>query len=535
MSKVPVRPPQPKRRPVGARSFTRRQRGERARTAGRRVARARLRRPSVRLGAPLRRIPRAAWVCALIALLNAAAWSLIVPPFQGRDEIDHFAYTEQLAESGSLPHEEGNGPPSYSAGESLTMEALHYWKVRFTPYTPAIFTPAEQETLIEDATSTRYPLAGTGEAGGAGNEPPLYYALQVVPYELGGHDLLTKLQLMRLFSALLGALTALLTFLFLREILPRQPWAATVGAICVALQPAFAFMSGTDNPDVLLYALSAGIFLCLARAFRRGFTRRLAIVLGVLVAAGLVTYFSFIGVALGAYGALLVLALRDARRRGRAGLVAPAIALAIGLLPVLGDGLHNALAGQHTFGEASSVGGTVTLGSLGTELSYTWQLFLPRLPGMTHYFEGLTTWREVWFDRFVGFYGWMDTMLPGWVDGVALALALPVALLCARELVRRHRALRARLPELGAYALIVLGVLVMLGVSSYTTDVVKHESALGEPRYLLVLIPLLGALVALAVRGAGRRWMPVAGAALVMLFLGHDIFSQLQVIARYYG
>ena len=209
--------------------------------------------------------------------------------------------------------------------------------------------------------------------------------------------------------------TALLVFLFLREILPRAPWGVTVGAICVALQPMFAFMSGTVNPDVLLYALSAGIFLCLARGFRRHFTRRLAVLLGVLVAAGLLTYFSFIGVALGAYAALLILAARDARARGRAALVAPAIALAIGLAPVLLDALHNLLAGHRTFGAVSSTGGALTLSSIGNELSYIWQLYLPRLPGMTHYFNGLSTWREVWFDRSVGFYGWMDTMLPGWV------------------------------------------------------------------------------------------------------------------------
>ncbi len=294
-------------------------------------------------------------------------------------------------------------------------------------------------------------------------------------------------------------------------------------------------MAGTVNPDVLLYALSAGIFLCLARAFRGHFTRRLAVVLGVLVAAGLVTYFSFIGVTLGAYGALLILAARDARARGRAALAAPATALAIGLAPVLLDALHNLLAGHRTFGAVSSTSGALTLSSLGNELSYIWQLYLPRLPGMTQYFEGLTTWREVWFDRSVGFYGWMDTTFPGWVDNVALALAIPVALLCARELVRRRHRLRARLPEIGAYGAIVLGVLVMIGVASYAGDAIKHEAALGEPRYLLVLLPLLGALVALAMRGAGRRWMPIAGAALVVLFLGHDLFSQLQVIARYYG
>ena len=533
MSRAPVQPRRPQKG-SGARSFTRGQRAERARAARRRIARARLQRPAG-AGSPLRRIPRGAWVCALIALLNAAAWSLILPPFQGRDEIDHFAYTAQLAESQALPHEAPPGvPPTYPPQESEVLQGLHYWQVRFTPYNPAIATVAEQETLSEDA-SAGYPLRGTGEAGGVGNAPPLYYALQIVPYELGGANVLVKLQLMRLFSVLLGALTVLLVFLFLREILPRASWAATVGAICVALQPMFAFMSGTVNPDVLLYALSAGIFLCLARGFRRRFTRRLAVLLGVLVAAGLLTYFSFIGVALGAYAALLILAARDARARGRAALVAPAIALAIGLAPVLIDGLHNLLAGHKTFGAVSSTGGALTLGSLGNELSYIWQLYLPRLPGMTHYFAGLSTWREVWFDRSVGFYGWMDTIFPGWVDNVALALAIPVALLCVRELVRRRRRLRARLPELGAYLAIVLGVLVMIGVASYAGDVVKHEAALGEPRYLLPLLPLFGALVALAVRGAGRRWMPVAGAALVVLFLGHDLFSQLQVIARYYG
>ena len=36
----------------------------------------------------LRRTPAAAWLCALVAVLNATAWSLIVPIFQGGDERD---------------------------------------------------------------------------------------------------------------------------------------------------------------------------------------------------------------------------------------------------------------------------------------------------------------------------------------------------------------------------------------------------------------------------------------------------------------
>ena len=42
-------------------------------------------------------------------------------------------------------------------------------------------------------------------------------------------------------------------------------------------------------------------------------------------------------------------------------------------------------------------------------------------------------------------------------------------------------------------------------------------------------------LLALAARGAGRRWGPAAGASIVVLFLAHDIFSQLLVVSRFYG
>jgi hypothetical protein len=56
-----------------------------------------------------------------------------------------------------------------------------------------------------------------------------------------------------------------------------------------------------------------------------------------------------------------------------------------------------------------------------------------------------------------------------------------------------------------------------------------------EPRYLLPLASLLGAGLALSARGPGRRWGPAVGALIVVLFLAHDIFSQLQVIARFYG
>jgi 4-amino-4-deoxy-L-arabinose transferase-like glycosyltransferase len=482
----------------------------------------------------LKRVPAAAWMCALIALLNATAWSIITPPFQGKDEVDHFAYVAQLAETGTLPNSTAAGSP-YSPEQSLVMHELHYYEVRFTPATPAISTAAQQRALIE-AVHAGESTVGGGGAGIATPEPPLYYALQVIPYALGGGNILVRLQLMRLFSALLGALTVLLIFLFLREALPRVPWAATVGALCAALQPLFGFMSGSVTPDTMLYTVAAALFLCLARGFRRGLTRRLAVALGLLTAAGFLTKLNFAGLALGVFAGMVVLSVREARSRGWGrGLRLLAIAAGIGLVPVLLYALRNVLSGQSTFGEASGVIDVLASTSLFKELSYVWEMYLPRLPGMTHYFDGMSPWKDVWFDHSVGQYGWMDTVFPGWVDNVALIPAGAVALLCGRELVVHRFALRARIAELGVYALITMGVLILIGLSSYHSDVIQHELAFGETRYLLPMLPLLAAVIVLAVRGAGRRWAPVAGAAIVVLFFGHDIFSQLQVIARYYG
>ena len=78
------------------------------------------------------------------------------------------------------------------------------------------------------------------------------------------------------------------------------------------------------------------------------------------------------------------------------------------------------------------------------------------------------------------------------------------------------------------------GLIVLIGVDSYR-EFPELTASYGQVRYLLPLLPLLGAVIALAARGAGRRWGPAAGALIVVLFFAHDMFSQLQVIARYYA
>jgi 4-amino-4-deoxy-L-arabinose transferase-like glycosyltransferase len=485
-----------------------------------------------RISTVLGRIPRAAWICALIACLNAACWSLITPPFQLPDEPAHFAYVQQIAENGALPT---SGESHYSEEEEVTLRDLDQSEVRWHPEDHPVASQAQQHHLQQDLAS---PLqrSGPGGAGVAAPEPPLYYALQVIPYGLAsGGTLLDRLELMRLLSALMAGLTALFTYLFVREALPGAPWAWAVGGLAVALAPLLGFMSGAVNPDALLYAVSAALFYCFARAFRRGLTPQLAVGIGVVTAIGFLTKLNFLGLVPGVAFGLVLLAFRAARTSRRTALRSLALAVGIAAIPACLSILVNLLS-SHPGPAVGSTATQLTSGprSLLGEISYIWQFYLPRLPGMANDFPGIFTTRQIWFDRSVGLYGWLDTPFPTWVYNIALIPAALVAILGLRALIDGRVALRGRLVELAVYAVMAAGVMALTGAASYLSFPTQ-AGRYGEPRYLLPLLPLFGAALALSARGAGRRWGPVAGALIVVLFLAHDIFSQLQVISRFYG
>jgi Predicted membrane protein (DUF2142) len=265
----------------------------------------------------LRRVPAAAWICALVAILNAAAWSIVTPPFQSPDETDHFAYVKLLAETGELPSSSSEQVSSEEVGVLVGLNAL---RVRLQPQVHTIASRSEQDALRKNlALASVGATPGSPAAGVAASQPPLFYALETVPYELArGSSELVRLQLMRLMSALFAGLTAMFVFLFVREALPGVRWAWTVAGLAVALAPLLGFMSGSVNPDSLLFAISAAIFYTLARAFRRGLDWRTAAALGALTALGLLTKVNFLGLVPGVLLGLTLLSVRAARSRGLA-------------------------------------------------------------------------------------------------------------------------------------------------------------------------------------------------------------------------
>ena len=177
---------------------------------------------------------------------------------------------QYLAEWGTVPGVP-KGPHLDSAEFSLAFESIP-WSVEGRPTWYAHDVRGLHRRL---AHLDRRP----GSVGpSAINNPPLYYALDAVPYELGRSAyFFDTLLLMRLLAALLAAVTVAFTFLFVREVLPSQPWAARVGALAVAFQPMFGFMSGAVNNDMGVNAGGAVLIYLLVRALVRGLSTRLAL------------------------------------------------------------------------------------------------------------------------------------------------------------------------------------------------------------------------------------------------------------------
>jgi hypothetical protein len=500
-----------------------------------------------RVAALAPRLPRAGLICALVAVLNGVAWSLLTPPFHVPDENAHVAYVQYLAQTGKLPTRHSASGP-FSAEEERTLAALRFYSVIGQRGSRPVLTAAEQREVhaLERGSPSR---VGPADASNSTNNPPVYYALEAVPYWISpSHDLLDRLALMRVLSALLAGLTVLVAFLFLRELFPGTPWAWPVGALAIAFQPVFGFMSGGVNNDNLLFLGAACVFYALAVAFRRGLTPRRGAWLGAAIALGLLAKANLLGFVPGVAVALAVLIHRAGPEQRRNAWRGAAACVLLAALPVaLYVLLDTTVWHRHVFGaeQASATGSASGLirtspvsDNLREEVSYIWQLFLPRAPFMQDHIVGTPLW-EIWTKGFVGRFGWHDFGFPYWVDLLVSAILVLVAACAVAYLIGSWPRLRTHLGELAAYALMTVGLLGVIGVVSYQNrnlvNGLDTGNSFGQARYLLPLLPLYGAIVVLAARAFGRRFGPTAGAVLVVLAIAHSLFAQLLTVSRFYG
>jgi 4-amino-4-deoxy-L-arabinose transferase-like glycosyltransferase len=481
------------------------------------------RRPQ-RVRRTLRRVPLAAWVCAAIACVNGICWAATTPPYWAPDEIVSIGYVQYIGENGDVPRRGVGGDFSEE------MFALPFSVEGRPPW-----LAAEERSLFRNL-DRDLGRSRPGQADYLVNYPPLYYALDAIPYRIAyGANFADRVFAMRLLSPLLGALTVLFVFMFLRELLPSTPWAWTVGALAVAFQPMFGFMSGAVNNDNLLYACSAALLFLIARAFARGLNMKVGVAIGLTVAAGLLTKQSILGLIPGTALGLTLIVLRAPRSARRPPLTGALAAAGVGLLPwvawlAIGNlVLHRAASdtGGITSGVASQIA------TVSGQLSYLWQALLPRLPFMNDFFPWYVPY-EIYFQGFIGRFGWAEYSFPLTFHRIAIALFAVLTMLAGSELWRRREVLSARWPEALTYVAMFGGLVLLIEIAAYRYHIAFFGQYFEQGRYLLPMLALYGAFVALAARGAGRKWGPAVGAFLVVLAMGHSLFAMILTIDRFY-
>jgi 4-amino-4-deoxy-L-arabinose transferase-like glycosyltransferase len=480
----------------------------------------------------------AAWLF-VIAALNACSWALITPAFQGPDEVDHFAYTQSLVERGETPNPNPASPlPRWSSAEDIALNDIGFGTDHQVGDSKVPWLAAQQDEYYAQVKQLKPAENNDGGYSTSAVHAPLYYLALAPAYLLtSGGSIFSQLTLMRITSALIGALVVVFTFLLARELAPRRPWLAVLAAVFVAFEPMFGFVSGLVNNDVGVNACAAALEFLLIRMLRRGITVRSGLLTGVVLAA--LPMFKATGLSLYPVAGLVFIAALW-RDHGREQLRAWG-ALALGAICVEE---FSAQVLSLLQAPSSAAGTTVVSSNAGVigaafhnipdYLSYLWQALLPPLGFMTpHFPPGPQPFFLIFVQRGWADFGWYDVIFPHWVY-VLLHYGMAVAVgFAALAVLREWRWLRRNWLE--ALAVLAMAVAVIAGFEAayYTPGFRPVIAEFG--RYAFPAIGPLAVLTVGALHVFGRKRMLNVGVALAVAMIALSYASQLLTLTTFYA
>jgi 4-amino-4-deoxy-L-arabinose transferase-like glycosyltransferase len=481
----------------------------------------------------------------LLAVLNGAAWSVITPAFQGPDEVDHFAYVQSIAERGEKP-----SPYPAATGErwsTAEQDAL----LGSGMLTDHLLNDSRAPGLRADESAYRQLVAAThpraNDGGGlqtTSSYGPLYY-LAVAPGYLAASSgsPFSQLEAARLLSVIIGALACVFAFLTVRELAPRQVWLAVLAALLVAFEPMYAFLSGTVNNDIGIDAGAAAVAYLLVRLIRRGLERRMLVVLGLLL--GVLPFVKASAYELYPLAALAIagaLWRSGALQRGRRSAAAVSLAILAACTAVayeLAGALDRALTPGAPYQRAARSIATAS-GSLSAALhhpfsylTYLWEVFLPRLPGMSPHFPPGRPAETIFIRRGLAAFGWYDVLFPGWIYWVLTAAMIGALVLGILALWRERRFVARHWPEGALLALFPVVVVAAFEAIFFTMTDRPLIAEMG--RYVFPALVPLAVLAVGALYGVGRRRVMAAGSVLLVVVLALSYASQLLTFTSFFS
>lgn len=489
-----------------------------------------------RMWKAIRRVPLALALTLLVGALQAIAWDLALPAFQGPDENAHFAYVQHLAETGEIPSPASGGSPnSTEAQKALITLNL----------SPTIGNPTSRPGWSSADLALWHQVENTlpkgSRADGAGpnpiaKNPPLYYAAMSIPYRIfTGMPFLKRLFVLRLFNALWYLVTIALTWLIAGEVFGRVRWKQMLTAGIIALEPQLAFMSAVVNADNLLVALTTGFLLAALRLVTRGPSMgRVLACSGLAVAAvlthgrGLVTL-PVLAVALGVAWHRHRPPMRNMLARTAAAV--GAVGAAFMAYVLLG----------RARGEGSLYGGQVTAlnsGSfnLGQFLSSIFQFYFPKLPSLQPRIGPEYGYRQVFIDTFYGTFGSLEVTFSQRVRDLLQVLSAIGLIALYTACVVRWRALLRSWSLAAVMLTLLLTTLFFLHYVSYRALLVDAGSdPLIVGRYLLPMVSLFGLAITFTVGSLPRRAGPLLAAAILSVGVLLSLGGIAVTAARFYA
>lgn len=226
----------------------------------------------------------------LFTLTRSVLWASTQPAWLAPDEDYHSLYINYLAVEHSFPNL--NGP--FTTAEFTESEALTpIGPYQLGPVTSYSGNPHAILNEVKDASRKPVPPPPRPVL-----EAPLYYiGGAIVDRIFWSSPSITRLTLIRYYSAVLGMLTVFCAWLLAAQVLARE-WQQLAAAAVASLQPILAFSSSTVTNDAgVALTLTATLAWC-AWMLRAPPRARQGLGLGVLCAIALLTKTSLLALAL---------------------------------------------------------------------------------------------------------------------------------------------------------------------------------------------------------------------------------------------
>ena len=483
-----------------------------------------------------RTIPRPLAALLAMATIQVVAWILILPPFQGPDEEAHFAYVQHLAETGERPGLPGAGARSYSTEQGEAMQWADLVVLRGVVGARPGWAEAEEQRWNDVEASLPDEASSDSEQNAAGGNPPLYYALEAIPYHLSpGGSFFNRFYMARFGSAVFYVAAVAFMWLIAAELF-RPVWARTLATAIFALHPKLAMLGALINPDTLLVLIWTVFIYVGVRIVRHGPTLRRLIAAGTAVAASLLTH----GRGLAILPALLVL-LGIAYLRWRPPLRQTLQTIVVGL-GIAVAGL--AVAGVFTSGisgEGAAYGGVIGWAegqdfNLRQFVSYVWQFYFPKLDFMQPAL-GVPGYGfdDVYIQSFYSDFAWLEIAYPRFAINLLHVATMLLLFGLYTVAVARWGAVKRAWPIIAFLLLTGLSMVALLHVSSYTTMLINPADPILTGRYLFPLLSLLAIAVTVVVTALPRRIGALATGALVATGIVLQLSGLGLALVRFYA